>query len=81
MQRLTNPGADPNDNYRTHIEAAEQLQAEAWAAYNSAFHAPECEEYRVAGRELYQRVLEERLRALFLRGDEQNSRLDAVVNV
>jgi hypothetical protein len=60
--------------------AADQLQAEAWSAFNLAFHAPEGEEYREAGRELYKRVLEERLRALYLRGDEQNSILDSQVN-
>lgn len=65
------------DNYHHHVQAAEQLQSEAWEAFNRAFHAPEAEEYRRAGHELYERVLQERLRALYQRGDEQNSILES----
>jgi hypothetical protein len=68
---------NPDETYNVHLKTAERLQAEAWAAFNSAFHAPEAEEYRRAGRELYDRVLHERLTALYLRGDEQNSILDS----
>jgi hypothetical protein len=71
---------NPGDTYHLHVKAAEQLQSEAWTAYNAAFHAPEGEEYRRAGRELYQRVLQERLTALYLRGDEQNFILDTYTN-
>lgn len=59
-----------------HSVAAQRLQVEAWTAYNFAFHVPEADEYRKAGRDLYQQVLEERIRALFLKGDEQNRLLD-----
>lgn len=65
------------DSYRLHLLTANQLASEAWAAYNLAFHAPESEECRQVGRDLYQRVLEERLQALYERGDRQNSLLDA----
>ena len=77
MQEPQQGYATATDSYRLHLLTADRLQAEAWAAYNCAFHAPEGEEYRRAGRELYNRVLEEKLRALYLRGDEQNLILDA----
>lgn len=69
-----------NETYNVHLKAAEQLQSEAWAAFNLAFHAPEAEEYRRAGRELYERVIHERLTALYARGDEQNLLLDSHIN-
>jgi hypothetical protein len=65
------------DSYRMHLLTANRLEAEAWAAYNSAFHTPESEDYRRTGRELYHRVLEEKIQALYLRGDEQNSIIEA----
>ena len=52
MEQFTDVREDLTNDYRLHIEAAEQLQADAWMAYDSAFHAPEGEEYRQAGREL-----------------------------
>jgi len=73
------PGS--GDTYRLHLMAAHRLQSQAWEAYNSAFHAPEADEYRRAGAELYRRVIEERLRALYLRGDEQNLRIDSGTRV
>jgi hypothetical protein len=76
-QTISLRGAEP---YSVHLETAERLQSEAWSAFNSAFHAPEAEEYRRAGRELYQRVLEERIKALYQRGDEQNYLLDAHIS-
>jgi len=77
MEQLKQAYPNANDSYQLHLLTATRLEAEAWAAYNSAFHAPESEEYRQTGRELYHRVLEEKIRALYLRGDEQNSILDA----
>jgi len=68
------------ESYDLHLRVAQQLQSDAWTAFNDAFHAPEAEEYRRAGRELYERVIHERLTALCARGDEQNALLDARVN-
>lgn len=62
---------------KVHAQAASSLQSEAWSAFNLAFHAPDAEEYRQAGRDLYRRVLEEKIQALFSRGDEQNRLLDS----
>lgn len=56
---------------------AESLESQAWSAYNLAFHAPDAEQYRQAGRDLYRQVFEERLQALFVKGDEQNRLLDS----
>jgi hypothetical protein len=69
--------AVPFEDAAAHRQAAEQLQTEAWTAFNAAFHAPDGEEYRRAGRELYRRMMEEQMLALFTRGDEQNRILDA----
>ena len=76
MQEQAQVQRNGKDSYRMHLVTANRLQSEAWAAYNSAFHASESDEYRKAGAELYHRVLEERIRALYLRGDEQNSLID-----
>lgn len=68
------------ESYDLHLRVAQELQSEAWTAFNDAFHAPEAEEYRRAGRELYERVIHERLTALFERGDQQNVLIDARIN-
>jgi hypothetical protein len=62
--------------WRYHVLAVEALQAQAWAAYNEAYHRPDAEPYRQTGRELYRRVLHERILAMFTKGDEQNSLID-----
>jgi hypothetical protein len=55
----------------------EQLQSEAWYAFNSALHAVEGDEYRQVGHDLYRQLVQERIRALYARGDKQNAILDA----
>jgi len=64
------------ESYANSLVAAQKLQADAWEAFNVAFHSPDAEPYRQAGRDLYRKVLEERIRALYQRGDEQNRFLD-----
>ncbi len=59
-------------DWRFHTAAAHVLQSEAWEACNRAYHEDYGEPYREIGRELYQRVLHERIQALFTKGDEQN---------
>ncbi len=63
-------------HWRYHVLAIEALQSQAWAAFNEAYHRPDAEPYRQAGRELYRRVLHERILAMFTKGDEQNNVID-----
>lgn len=61
------------EEWRYHKAAARVLQAEAWEAFNQAYHADDGEEFREIGRTLYRRVMHEQIQALFLKGDQQNS--------
>ena len=54
------------------------LQLQAWMVANAAYHRPNGDVYRAAGRALYQQALHERILDLFARSDEQNARLDAI---
>jgi hypothetical protein len=63
-------------DWRFHTAAAHVLQSEAWEACNRAYHEAYGEPYREIGRELYQKVLHERIQALFMKGDEQNLRIE-----
>jgi hypothetical protein len=56
------------------------MQAEAWALWNESYHVLDGEAYRSWARELYQRDLHQQVRNLFTELDEQNERLDALLN-
>ncbi len=55
-----------------HSVMARALQSAAWTAYNQGFHSDDSLPFREVGSKLYQRVTEERIRALYAKSDEQN---------
>ncbi|HZT97334.1 MAG TPA: hypothetical protein VFB34_10935 [Chloroflexota bacterium] len=61
---------------RYHNGMAQALQSAAWMAYNQGYHAEDASSYRAVGADLYRRVVCERIKGLYARGDEQNRRLE-----
>lgn len=59
--------------------AVQALTSQAWTVYNKAFHSPEAEPYREAGRDLYRQVTHERILAMFTKSEEQNRIIDSHV--
>jgi hypothetical protein len=59
--------------------AVTALQGEAWAAWNASYTAPEREVYQTVSMALYRQDVHERIERLFSRSDEQNSRLDTML--
>jgi hypothetical protein len=59
--------------------AVTALQGEAWAAWNASYTAPEREVYQTVSMALYRQNVHERIEQLFSRSDEQNSRLDTML--
>ena len=57
--------------------AVQALTSQAWTVYNKAFHSPDAEPYREAGRDLYRQVTRERIQALFTKSEEQNRIIDS----
>jgi len=64
----------------TTADSISRLQADAWAAWNASYHAPDGDAYRVVSRSLYEQDVHERITALFHRSDEQNAHLDAMLD-
>jgi hypothetical protein len=64
---------------RTHLAHVTPLDEEAWIIANAGYAVPDGEVYRAYARELYEEALEERIRALLARLDEQNERLAAAL--
>ena len=56
-----------------------RLHGDAWAVWNQSYNAEDRDTYRAVGRELYQEAVHEGIAALFARSDEQNQRLDALL--
>lgn len=61
-------------------DSISRLQADAWAAWNASYHAPDGDAYRVVSRSLYEQDVQERIIALFNRSDEQNALLDTLLD-
>lgn len=55
------------------------LQGEAWAAWNASYHEANADAYRALALALYQQDVRDRIAAQFARLDEQNARLDALL--
>lgn len=56
-----------------------RLQGDAWAAWNASYHAPMPDMYRTLSLSLYKQALHQRIQTLFVRLDEQNAQLDALL--
>jgi squalene cyclase len=61
--------------------AVTALQGEAWAAWNASYTAPEREAYRTVSMALYRQDVHERIERLLERSDEQNHRLDTLLQL
>jgi hypothetical protein len=56
-----------------------RLHADAWSAWNTSYHAPMPDAYRIVSLALYQQALHEAIETLFTRLDMQNAQLDALL--
>ena len=69
----------------SHVEsntpAVTALQGDAWAAWNASYTAPEREAYQTVGMALYRQDIHERIEHLLERSDEQNHRLDTLLQL
>lgn len=54
------------------------LQAEAWEVANRSYHVPDGTLYRDLGLALYRKDMQQRIKELLARLDEQNAHLDAL---
>jgi len=66
--RLTGPGA-----------TISSLQGDAWEAWNASYAAPDRDVYRAVSLALYQQDMHQRISTLFARSDEQNARLESLM--
>jgi len=63
-----------------HMLSVSELQGDAWAAWNASYHEPQPDVLRALAEALYRQDVRERIEALFARLDEQNRRVDALLN-
>jgi 23S rRNA U2552 (ribose-2'-O)-methylase RlmE/FtsJ len=81
MQDLEQQTQDQNQVTYTqeqyYAAAVQALTSQAWTVYNKAFHSPDAEPYREAGRDLYRQVTHERILAMFTKSEEQNRIIDS----
>lgn len=72
-------GIQPSSRVERRKPAVTVLQGEAWEAWNASYTAPEREAYQIVSMELYRQDMHERIGDLLRRSDEQNRRLDILL--